>query len=125
MLPKRLGAKAVARTGPPDGAAIETMLGRGWVGDEALAIGLACALTADTGSAAGIAAALWRSAAHSSDSTASIAGNLLGAMVGTRRLPRRWLSPPDLRSIIERPGADFYAALIREKRLTPHRYPPN
>ncbi len=47
-----------AKAGPPDAATIQR-IGGGWVGEEALGIGLLCALTADGGSPAGVADGLW------------------------------------------------------------------
>ncbi len=92
-----------AKAGPPDAATIQR-IGGGWVGEEALGIGLLCALTADGGSPAGVADGLWRAVAHSgdSDSTGSLAGNLLGAMYGIERLPETWLGDLELRDTIDR-----------------------
>jgi ADP-ribosylglycohydrolase len=77
-------ARALAASGLPSAEALQGLDG-GWVGEEALAIALACALTADTAAPAGVAEALWRAVCHSgdSDSTGSITGNVQGA-------PRRY-----------------------------------
>lgn len=81
-------ARMVAAGGVPNPDAIES-IGGGWVGEEALAIALACALTVQGSSSEDVAAALWRWALHGgdSDSTASLTGNLLGAMHGGVTLP--------------------------------------
>jgi ADP-ribosylglycohydrolase len=62
-------------------------LGGGWVGEEALAIGVYAALSAST-----FVEALAIAANHSgdSDSTASIAGQLWGAMKGLGGMPHDW-----------------------------------
>jgi ADP-ribosylglycohydrolase len=70
-------------TETPDGG------GKGWVAEEALGIGLFCALRF-----AGEFAAALRAAAlisGDSDSTASIAGAILGAAGGIAAIPTRWL----------------------------------
>lgn len=99
-------ARELAVAGPPESTALEE-LGGGWTGDEALAIALVCALTLEAPTADGVRAALWCAAAHSgdSDSTASIAGNLIGAMVGAAALPAAWLDELELRDVIERIAA--------------------
>jgi ADP-ribosyl-[dinitrogen reductase] hydrolase len=95
-------AREQAVAGPPAWAEVEA-LGGGWVGDEALAIGILCALTVEGEAPASVCAALWRAAAHGgdSDSTASIAGNLIGAAFGARALPPAWLEELELRDVIE------------------------
>lgn len=104
-------ARALAQAGRPTPAAVES-LGRGWVGDEALAIGLLCALTADMDAPDGVADALWRAACHSgdSDSTASLTGNLLGAAHGLGRLPAGWLAQLELADVIERTALELHDA---------------
>lgn len=117
-------ARAVARRGPPDVAAIES-LGGGWTGEEALAIALLCASTFDEREPRAVEQALWRAAAHSgdSDSTAAITGNLLGTMLGVAALPARWLDVLELRDVIDRIASDLYASLIRNEVLDD--YPGN
>lgn len=82
-------------------------LGQGWVAEEALAIGLFCALRYYDSFGPGIIAA----ANHDgdSDSTASIAGNILGAVLGERQLPEFFLEPLELRGIIEEIADDLWA----------------
>lgn len=91
-----VGARDVARLGRPSREALES-LGGGWVGEEALAIALACVLTADD-----VRSTLWRSVAHAgdSDSTGSLTGNLLGAMVGAASLPADWLATLQMHEVI-------------------------
>lgn len=83
----------------PSRQAIEA-LGGGWVGEEALAIAIACAKTAG---ADDVRATLWRSVAHAgdSDSTGSLTGNFLGAMHGMASLPQDWLAKLEMRDAIE------------------------
>jgi ADP-ribosyl-[dinitrogen reductase] hydrolase len=88
---------AVALAGQASGdraAAVET-LGGGWVGEEALAIGLYAALCAGS-----FVEAIRIATNHSgdSDSTASIAGQLWGAMHGLDGIPHVWVSGLDVLS---------------------------
>jgi ADP-ribosyl-[dinitrogen reductase] hydrolase len=119
-------ARALAKRGKPSPQAVES-LGGGWTGEEALAIGLLCALTAEGSSPEGVADALWRSVAHGgdSDSTGSIAGNLLGAMYGVENLPPAWVQAVELQDIIERLSDDLYAAAVTDSELDYESYPPN
>jgi len=120
------GARAIAARGIPDPQALES-LGGGWVAEEALAIALACALTADASSPEGFADALWRSVVHGgdSDSTGSLVGDLLGAMHGESVLPVAWLADLELRDVIEQMALDLHAAAIWDTELDYDSYPPN
>ncbi|MGX7823843.1 ADP-ribosylglycohydrolase family protein [Actinokineospora sp. 24-640] len=86
------GALALAEKGRPGAEALET-LGGGWVGEEALAIGVCAALSAD-GLVDGLAMAVTHSG--DSDSTGSICGNLLGAVHGVDAIPRPLLDGVEL-----------------------------
>ncbi|WP_433431337.1 ADP-ribosylglycohydrolase family protein [Nonomuraea sp. CA-141351] len=74
-------------------------LGGAWVAEEALAIGVYCALAEPS-----VEGALLLSVNHSgdSDSTGSVCGNLLGALHGAAALPAAWLRPLEGRDTIER-----------------------
>jgi len=80
----------------PSFTEIEALPNGGWTGEWALAIAVACVRDARDA-----ADAMWRAAAHAgdSDSTASIAGSLLGAM-GVE-LPSAWLADLELRAVVE------------------------
>jgi ADP-ribosylglycohydrolase len=96
-------ALAVAATGDITAEALET-LGGGWVGEEALAIGLCCALVAPD-----VRSGLLLAVNHSgdSDSTGSIAGNLLGARHGIDALPADLLEQLEARELIEQVAEDL------------------
>lgn len=89
----------------PSPETIERM-GGGWVGEEALAIALYCALSARDDFARGVLLAVNHSG--DSDSTGAIAGNLLGLMLGIDAIPRRWLDGLELREEIETVADDLY-----------------
>ncbi|HVS13715.1 MAG TPA: ADP-ribosylglycohydrolase family protein, partial [Thermoanaerobaculia bacterium] len=100
-------AVASASTGgAPSPEALER-LGGGWVGEEALAIAVYCALV-EPGD---VAAALRLAVNHSgdSDSTGAICGNLLGAALGEEALPAEWLADLELRDVIARLADDLVA----------------
>ncbi len=84
-------------------------LGGGWVGEEALAIAVACALAAEELDVEG---AIELAVTHSgdSDSTGSICGNLLGARHGARVLPTAWASGVEGHDTIGRLAADCASA---------------
>lgn len=98
-------AYRLAERGAPTPEALET-LGGGWVGEEALAISVCCALTAGD-----FADGVLRAVNHSgdSDSTGSIAGNLLGALMGEAAIPEGWLAELELRREIGRIADDLFA----------------
>ena len=89
-------ATRLAAEGVDPVTAIE-QLGGGWIAEEALAIGLYCALTAPD-LRSGVIAAVNHDG--DSDSTGSIAGQLLGAIHGEAAIPASWLAPLELRDVI-------------------------
>ena len=102
-----LTARALAAKGRPSPEDLET-LGGGWVAEEALAIAICCALAAsDFGGGIRLAA----NHSGDTDSTAAIAGNLLGALLGEKAIPPAWLDPLELRSEIARIADDMHAAV--------------
>ncbi|GAB1820575.1 ADP-ribosylglycohydrolase family protein [Herbidospora sp. RD11066] len=97
----------LARSGPPTAAKVES-LGEAWVAEEALAIGVYCALVGGT-----FTDALILSVNHSgdSDSTGSICGNLLGAAGWD--IPARWADRIEGRETIDALADDFVAEMTR------------
>jgi ADP-ribosylglycohydrolase/protein-tyrosine phosphatase len=118
-------ARTLAAKGVPGPDALES-LGGGWVGEEALSIALACALTAEGSGPEATAAALWRSVLHGgdSDSTGSLTGNLLGAMHGSACLPSLWLEELELRDVVERIAEDLFVGAVLGEGLGSAEYPP-
>jgi ADP-ribosylglycohydrolase len=98
-------AEALAKSRPRERAALRE-LGKGFVAEEALAMGIYCALGAEHFED-GIILAVNHSG--DSDSTGTITGNLLGAAAGVEAIPGRWLAPLELRSIIEAIADDLAA----------------
>jgi hypothetical protein len=81
-------------------------LGGGWVGEEALAIGLYCALVAGDDFARGVRLAVNHSG--DSDSTGAITGNILGAVLGEQAIPRAWLNLLELHDVVCQMGEDLF-----------------
>ncbi|MGS0737645.1 ADP-ribosylglycohydrolase family protein [Pseudomonas sp. GG8] len=79
-------------------------LGGGWIAEQALAIGIWCALSA-TSFEQGVINAVNHSG--DSDSTGLIAGHLLGIQYGTAAIPPRWLEGLELREVIEKVAEDI------------------
>lgn len=79
-------------------------LGGGWVAEEALAIGLWCALFADS-----LESGVITAVNHGGDSasTGLIAGHLLGVQYGAAAIPVRWLAQLELREVIEQVAEDI------------------
>ena len=96
-------ALSLASTGAHSPEAVES-LGGAWVAEEALAIGVYCALVEPS-----VDRALLLSVNHSgdSDSTGSVCGNLLGALHGATALPTAWLRPLEGRDTIAELADDF------------------
>jgi ADP-ribosylglycohydrolase len=100
-------------------------LGGGWTAEEALAIGLYCALEAGDFEH-GVLLAV--NHGGDSDSTGSIAGNLLGLIAGERGIPRRWLDALELRDVIATLADDLWTHFGAKERAQCgdlDRYPPN
>lgn len=87
-------------------------LGEGWVAEEALAIAVYCALVASD-LRAGVILAVNHDG--DSDSTGAIAGNLLGALHGVQAIPPAWLTPLELREVIDAVARDLYATRDGDK----------
>ncbi len=98
-------AADLAGTAADDLTAIRR-LGEGWVGDEALAIAVYCAVRYADSFEKGVVAAVNHDG--DSDSTGSIAGNILGAALGYDAIPRRFLDQLELRDVIEEVAEDLW-----------------
>jgi len=84
-------------------------LGKGWIAEEALAIGLYCAIAAEDDFEKGIRLAV--NHRGDSDSTGSIAGNIIGAMHGKQIIPDKYLHELELSDTIEEIAADLFARM--------------
>ena len=100
-------AIALAEEDIPDLDAIH-QLGGGWVGEEALAIAVFCAVRHENNfDAAMIAAVNHRG---DSDSTGAVAGNILGARLGLKGIPEKYTEHLELKELILEIADDLHAA---------------
>jgi ADP-ribosylglycohydrolase len=95
---KLRAARDAVRSNDADRVAV-TALGGGWTGEEALAIAVLCVLRHRDDWRAAVTAAADH--AGDSDSTACIAGALLGLRLGAGALPAAWLEQLEERAAIE------------------------
>lgn len=91
----------------PDTEAIRE-LGEGWVGEEAMAIAVFCALRYQDDLAQGLSAAVTHDG--DSDSTGSVAGNILGAWLGAAAIPQEWLDSIELIDVVDDMAGKLYRA---------------
>lgn len=92
-----LQAVDLVKSGLPDVEAIP-LLGAGWVGEEALAISVYCALKYPQDFRSALIAAVNHSG--DSDSTGAITGNILGTNLGVEAIPAEWLDGIELKDVI-------------------------
>ena len=97
-------AESLAKSSLPAVEAIGE-IGEGWVAEEALAIALFACLRGKS-----LEESLLMAVNHGgdSDSTGSIAGNLLGARMGEEAIPERWLKPLELREALRKMADDLF-----------------
>ncbi|MGW9404695.1 ADP-ribosylglycohydrolase family protein [Arthrobacter sp. NPDC055585] len=111
-----LAAEDLAGTSEPSAARMKQALGEGWVAEEALAIGLYAALATAAAHKPEEhfrrAIALAVNHDGDSDSTASVAGNILGVLYGTEALPDQWLEAIDARETVEQMADSLLAVTV-------------
>lgn len=92
-------------------------LGQGWVGDEALAIAIYCALKYDDD----FDKAMITSVNHKgdSDSTGAITGNILGAYLGLSRIPEKYTNNLELLDVITEIADDLYYDCQLDEYVSP------
>ncbi|GGP00152.1 ADP-ribosylglycohydrolase family protein [Wenjunlia tyrosinilytica] len=107
------GALGAVRQGLPGPERVEA-LGAGWTAEEALAIGVYCALVAED-----VRHGLLLAVNHSgdSDSTGSICGNLLGTLHGETALPPNWVAEIEGRGTILQLADDFAMEMTQSTAL--------
>jgi ADP-ribosylglycohydrolase len=88
-----LKAITLVNSDTPDLQAIES-LGEGWVGEEALAISIYCALKYQTDFEKAVITAVNHNG--DSDSTGAITGNIVGAYLGIDAIPQNWVNQVEL-----------------------------
>ncbi len=104
LLDSLLQAESYACSNLTHDLAIER-LGEGWTAEEALAIAVYCALSTQD-FREGILLAVNHDG--DSDSTGTIAGNLLGALRGVQAIPADWLQQLELRDVVGELAEDLH-----------------
>ena len=104
----------------PSSKSVES-LGGGWIAEEALAIGIYCALSAGEDFAKGVLLAVNHSG--DSDSTGSITGNILGALFGQQAISDKWVSNLEMHDVISEVGLDLFTAFEGTENWL-KKYPP-
>ena len=84
-------------------------IGEGWVGDEALAIAIYCALKYQDDFSKGIIAAVNHKG--DSDSTGAITGNILGTWIGFEKIEQKWKDDLELYSVILKTADKLYKSI--------------
>ncbi|WP_035798568.1 ADP-ribosylglycohydrolase family protein [Kitasatospora mediocidica] len=107
------GALEAVRAGAPSAERVAA-LGEGWVAEEALAIGLYCALVAED-----VRSGLLLAVNHSgdSDSTGTVCGSLLGALHGETALPAEWVAELEGRGTVLQLADDLVLELVHGLEL--------
>ena len=100
------------------------MIGRGIAAEEALAISIFCALTAED-----FAGGVLRSVNHGgdSDATGCITGSILGTLWGKQAIPEGWLEVLELREVIEEVAGDLHSCFVEQACTSVNwaaKYPP-
>ena len=110
-------AVALSESDTPDLDAIH-QLGEGWVGDEALAIAIYCALKYSNDFDKALIAAVNHNG--DSDSTGAITGNILGAYLGLSGIPKKYIDNLELVDVLTELADDLYydCPLDEYKRAT-------
>lgn len=101
-------AVLLAKDGNPNPKKL-SKLGRGWIGEEALAIAIYCVLSYPED----FEKAVKLSVNHSgdSDSTGAICGNIMGAKLGLKSIPKNWINKLELSDLIKEMAEKFYHSL--------------
>lgn len=114
-------AHRLSKENRSDYEAIQT-LGEGWVGEEALAISVYCALKYQDDFASALHAAV--NYDGDSDSTGAITGNILGAYLGVDRIPTHWVEQVELGDVLIQIADDLLIGKL-ENQVDEERYPVN
>jgi len=93
-----------------DPAEAIAVLGQGWVAEEALAIGLFCAIRFLGDTRQALVAAV--NHGGDSDSTGSICGAILGAALGADTFSAKWTAAVERRALLERIARQLHAAFV-------------
>ena len=91
-------------------------LGLGWVGDEAIAIAVFCAIRHDSSFVEAVTAAVNHDG--DSDSTGSITGAIVGTHLGLGGLPRTWIDEVENAAGLKKLSRDLFLACVKGQELS-------
>ena len=89
-----------------------SQIGEGWVAEDALSIGVCCALKHPWDFRAGVLEAV--NITGDSDSTGAIAGNILGVINGEKAIPTEWLADLQEYRIVSQVADDLWKSFYEE-----------
>jgi len=112
-------ALELSKSGLSDVHAI-SLLGEGWVGEEALGISTYCVLKYKDDFKKALIAAVNHNG--DSDSTGAITGNILGAYLGLSKIPADWVEKVELKDVLTQMADDLLSG-YQEGREWWERYP--
>ena len=81
-------------------------IGEGWVAEETLAIAVYCSLKYSDDFTKAVTTAVNHKG--DSDSTGAVTGNIMGAYLGFRKIPQKYIEPLELKEVIEEISVDLY-----------------
>jgi ADP-ribosylglycohydrolase len=112
-------AQELSKSAMSDTDAI-SQLGEGWVGEEALAISVYCALKHHDDLKKALIAAVNHNG--DSDSTGAITGNILGAYLGLSKISTKWIENVELKDVLIKIADDLIIE-YNEENVNWDRYP--
>ena len=116
-----LKAKELAKSDISPEEAIR-QIGGGWVGEEAIAIAVYCALKSPDNFEQAVKMAVNHDG--DSDSTGAITGNIMGVYLGLNAIPEKWRNKIELSKELKILSSDLYYAPLKIQNVR-HRYPYN
>lgn len=81
-------------------------IGQGWVAEETLAIAVYCSIKYQDDFTRAVTASVNHDG--DSDSTGAVTGNIMGAYLGIRKIPQKYIEPLELKEVIEEIAVDLY-----------------
>ncbi|MGN0154981.1 MAG: ADP-ribosylglycohydrolase family protein [Lachnospiraceae bacterium] len=81
-------------------------IGQGWVAEETLAIAVYCSIKYQDDFTRAVTASVNHDG--DSDSTGAVTGNIMGAYLGIRIIPQKYIEPLELKEVIEEIAVDLY-----------------
>lgn len=120
-LSKVLQASELAYAGVKPKVAIPA-IGAGWVAEETLGIGVYCAFTSPRSYRDAVLNAV--NFGGDRDSCGSVTGAIMGAMLGIKAIPQRWVDDVENSAYLRKLATDLYDCFVDGKEMPEDEYPP-